>query len=102
MAENDLTSTGNLDTMDSHMKRFEGSERAGKNIFNEKLPLQGQFPSSFGDYRLSIAIQPEDQHRARYLTEGSRGPVKDRLQQGYPQIQVILHFDLVFSHTWLF
>lgn len=33
-------------------------------------------------------VQPETQHRARYLTEGSRGSVKDRTQQGFPTVKV--------------
>lgn len=35
-----------------------------------------------------MLVQPETQHRARYLTEGSRGSVKDRTQQGFPTIKV--------------
>ena len=52
--------------------------------------LQKQYPSSANGCRLEILVQPEHQHRARYLTEGSRGPVKDRSQQGFPQLQVML------------
>jgi nuclear factor of activated T-cells 5 len=37
---------------------------------------------------LKILVQPETQHRARYLTEGSRGSVKDRTQQSFPQVKV--------------
>lgn len=37
---------------------------------------------------MRILVQPETQHRARYLTEGSRGSVKDRTQQGFPTIKV--------------
>jgi hypothetical protein len=47
-----------------------------------------QFPSKVGQYELRILAQPEEQHRARYLTEGSRGAVKDRSGQGYPIIKV--------------
>lgn len=39
---------------------------------------------------LKILKQPEAQHRARYMTEGSRGAIKDVLQQGHPVVQVIL------------
>ncbi|XP_076470719.1 uncharacterized protein LOC143300724 isoform X2 [Babylonia areolata] len=48
-----------------------------------------QFPSKVGDYELRILAQPEEQHRARYLTEGSRGAVKDKSQQGYPHVKLI-------------
>ncbi len=37
---------------------------------------------------LQIVVQPEKQHRARYLTEGSRGSVKDESQQGFPTLKV--------------
>lgn len=37
-------------------------------------------------------VQPETQHRARYLTEGSRGSVKDRTQQGFPTVKVFQIF----------
>ncbi|VEL32415.1 unnamed protein product [Protopolystoma xenopodis] len=37
--------------------------------------------------RLRLIRQPETQHRARYLTEGSRGAVKDKQGDGYPMIQ---------------
>lgn len=50
--------------------------------------LTAQFPSKTANYELRIISQPEEQHRARYLTEGSRGAVKDRSQQGYPIIKV--------------
>lgn len=36
-------------------------------------------------------VQPETQHRARYLTEGSRGSVKDRTQQGFPTVKLDGH-----------
>ncbi|KAK7896177.1 hypothetical protein WMY93_021502 [Mugilogobius chulae] len=50
--------------------------------------LCGQFPSRSDGKELKILIQPETQHRARYLTEGSRGSVKDRTQQGFPTIKL--------------
>lgn len=54
----------------------------------KEASLSAQFPSKVGSYELRILTQPEEQHRARYLTEGSRGAVKDRSQQGYPVIKV--------------
>lgn len=47
-----------------------------------------QFPQKSEGKELKILIQPETQHRARYLTEGSRGSVKDRTQQGFPTVKV--------------
>lgn len=37
---------------------------------------------------LTIVKQPEQQHRARYQTEGSRGAVKDREGNGFPIVQL--------------
>lgn len=54
--------------------------------------LSTQFPQRSDGKELKILIQPETQHRARYLTEGSRGSVKDRTQQGFPTVKVcVLH-----------
>lgn len=50
--------------------------------------LSTQFPQRSDGKELKILIQPETQHRARYLTEGSRGSVKDRTQQGFPTVKV--------------
>ncbi|CAK8696150.1 uncharacterized protein LOC143453503 [Clavelina lepadiformis] len=50
--------------------------------------LHTQYPQSACGCSLHILTQPENQHRARYLTEGSRGPVKDSSQQGYPRLQL--------------
>lgn len=47
-----------------------------------------QFPHKSEGKELKILVQPETQHRARYLTEGSRGSVKDRIQQGFPTVKV--------------
>ena len=44
--------------------------------------------SSDGKISLQILKQPEKQHRARYHTEGSRGAVKDRGQNGFPSVQL--------------
>uniref|UniRef100_A0A8C7I010 RHD domain-containing protein n=1 Tax=Oncorhynchus kisutch TaxID=8019 RepID=A0A8C7I010_ONCKI len=50
--------------------------------------LSGQYPQKSEGKELKILLQPETQHRARYLTEGSRGSVKDRTQQGFPTIKL--------------
>jgi len=82
MFENDISSTGMGETQ-SH--RMLGNDVG---TLPKTSKLQGYFPSSTNGYSLEILAHPEEQHRARYLTEGSRGPVKDRTQQGFPQIQV--------------
>uniref|UniRef100_A0A3Q3DIC1 Nuclear factor of activated T-cells 5 n=1 Tax=Hippocampus comes TaxID=109280 RepID=A0A3Q3DIC1_HIPCM len=50
--------------------------------------LSTQFPQKSNGKELKMLVQPETQHRARYLTEGSRGSVKDRTQQGFPTIKL--------------
>ncbi|XP_075694642.1 nuclear factor of activated T-cells 5 isoform X2 [Rhinoderma darwinii] len=50
-----------------------------------------QFPSKSEGKDVKIVVQPETQHRARYLTEGSRGSVKDRTQQGFPTVKLEGH-----------
>ncbi|XP_047436044.1 nuclear factor of activated T-cells 5 isoform X2 [Mugil cephalus] len=50
--------------------------------------LSMQFPQKSEGKELKILVQPETQHRARYLTEGSRGSVKDRTQQGFPSVKL--------------
>ncbi|XP_034536857.1 nuclear factor of activated T-cells 5 isoform X2 [Notolabrus celidotus] len=47
-----------------------------------------QYPQKCEGKELKILVQPETQHRARYLTEGSRGSVKDRTQQGFPTLKL--------------
>jgi nuclear factor of activated T-cells 5 len=45
-----------------------------------------------GKTHLQILCQPEQQHRARYQTEGSRGAVKDRSGNGFPVVKVMIDF----------
>lgn len=44
--------------------------------------------SKNGRYQLQILAQPEQQHRARYQTEGSRGAVKDRSGNSFPIVRL--------------
>ncbi|XP_045604319.1 nuclear factor of activated T-cells 5 isoform X2 [Procambarus clarkii] len=55
------------------------------------LPLNAQLSShsSDGTMELKLISQPEEQHRARYQTEGSRGAVKDRSGLGHPTVKLI-------------
>lgn len=66
---------------------------------NNFMSLQVQYPSASHGYSLEILTQPEEQHRARYLTEGSRGAVKDHSQQSFPKIQVILYWLYIHVNT---
>lgn len=59
----------------------------------ETLPvssLHQQFThvSRDGKAQLQIITQPEQQHRARYQTEGSRGAVKDRSGNAFPVVKL--------------
>uniref|UniRef100_A0A0P4VSZ2 RHD domain-containing protein n=1 Tax=Scylla olivacea TaxID=85551 RepID=A0A0P4VSZ2_SCYOL len=54
-------------------------------------PLTAQLSarSSDGSVELKLVTQPEEQHRARYQTEGSRGAVKDRSGSGHPTVKLV-------------
>ncbi|XP_019764152.1 serine-rich adhesin for platelets isoform X6 [Dendroctonus ponderosae] len=52
------------------------------------LTTQLTYTSRFSDVVLTIIKQPEQQHRARYQTEGSRGAVKDIEGNGFPIVQL--------------
>lgn len=53
------------------------------------LSLNQQFPCRVPGYELQIQDQPEEQHRARYLTEGSRGAVKNKAGDGHAVVKLI-------------
>ncbi|XP_029464158.1 nuclear factor of activated T-cells 5 isoform X2 [Rhinatrema bivittatum] len=73
-----------------------GASESQKGLGGKKSPmLCGQYPSKSDGKELKIIVQPETQHRARYLTEGSRGSVKDRTQQGFPTVKLEGHNELV-------
>ena len=58
-------------------------------LSHSKASAENQFAvtsTQDGSVVLKIIKQPETQHRARYLTEGSRGSVKDRSGSGFPTI----------------
>lgn len=60
-------------------------------IQNGPITLSSQLTSAsrHGKVHLQILTQPEQQHRARYQTEGSRGAVKDRTGNGFPVVKLI-------------
>lgn len=60
------------------------------NIPSTPLTLSSQLSATSrnGPIHLQILCQPEQQHRARYQTEGSRGAVKDRTGNGFPVVKV--------------
>ncbi|XP_075795885.1 nuclear factor of activated T-cells 5 isoform X3 [Pelodiscus sinensis] len=73
-------------------KAGNGASESQKGTGGKKSPmLCGQYPTKSEGKELKIVVQPETQHRARYLTEGSRGSVKDRTQQGFPTVKLEGH-----------
>ncbi|KFO95611.1 Nuclear factor of activated T-cells 5, partial [Calypte anna] len=73
-------------------KAGNGASENQKGSGGKKTPmLCGQYPTKSEGKELKIVAQPETQHRARYLTEGSRGSVKDRTQQGFPTVKLEGH-----------
>ncbi|XP_041123371.1 nuclear factor of activated T-cells 5-like isoform X2 [Polyodon spathula] len=65
-----------------------GPVEGSQSLAQKAVTLSGQYPSKSEGKELKIVVQPETQHRARYLTEGSRGSVKDRTQQGFPTVKL--------------
>eukprot|EP00090_Calanus_glacialis_P016463 TRINITY_DN25771_c0_g1_i1.p1 TRINITY_DN25771_c0_g1~~TRINITY_DN25771_c0_g1_i1.p1 ORF type:complete len:1340 (-),score=275.51 TRINITY_DN25771_c0_g1_i1:1376-5395(-) len=55
---------------------------------NNGLQQQGNSTTSDGSIVFKIINQPENQHRARYQTEGSRGAIKDRSGTGFPTLKL--------------
>ncbi|XP_065516573.1 nuclear factor of activated T-cells 5-like isoform X2 [Lathamus discolor] len=77
-------------------KAGNGASENQKGAGEKKSPvLCGQYPTKSEGKELKIVVQPETQHRARYLTEGSRGSVKDRTQQGFPTVKLEGHSEPV-------
>ena len=73
-----LLISGKLGKHVSHRERSEVS--AG---FSQATAI-----SRDGSVVLRIVKQPESQHRARYLTEGSRGSVKDKTGSSFPTVTI--------------
>ncbi|KAG1703663.1 Nuclear factor of activated T-cells 5 [Nymphon striatum] len=67
--------------------------KSPNNVEFIKSILHKNYPSASlihgHEVKLEIISQPEKQHRARYLTEGSRGAVKDYTGNCYPEIKLI-------------
>ena len=59
-------------------------------IVAKEIKLFSNYPSksALHNCELKIVKQPESHHRARYMTEGSRGTIKDRTGRGYPVVQL--------------
>eukprot|EP00079_Xenopus_tropicalis_P015674 XP_004913671.1 PREDICTED: nuclear factor of activated T-cells 5 isoform X3 [Xenopus tropicalis] len=85
-----------LSQLNSDSKGHTGNGAAENSKGGKKsLVLCEQYPAKAEAKELKIVVQPETQHRARYLTEGSRGSVKDRTQQGFPTVKLEGHNESV-------
>ncbi|XP_038662325.1 nuclear factor of activated T-cells 5 isoform X1 [Scyliorhinus canicula] len=69
-------------------KGSNGTTEPQKTYLKKGPTLTGHYPVKSEGKELRVLVQPETQHRARYLTEGSRGSVKDRTQQGFPTVKL--------------
>ncbi|XP_041046895.1 nuclear factor of activated T-cells 5 isoform X1 [Carcharodon carcharias] len=78
-----LTSEGKNSSKGSN-----GTTEPPKTTLKKGPALTGHYPGKSEGKELKVLVQPETQHRARYLTEGSRGSVKDRTQQGFPTVKL--------------
>lgn len=82
--------------VESNGAKLSGNKVGGKVGVNRpgvppNLPsLSAQLSARSSDrtVELRLVSQPEEQHRARYQTEGSRGAVKDRTGTGHPTVKV--------------
>ncbi|KNC25818.1 hypothetical protein FF38_08157, partial [Lucilia cuprina] len=73
-------------------KFIAASARAMTRVAHKRQPAtppNSVATSSNGRIQLEIVSQPEQQHRARYQTEGSRGAVKDRSGNGFPIVRLV-------------
>jgi hypothetical protein len=82
---------GRVETAPASVVRTQGRPQAVVSRRSAAVPLASQLlgMSRDGKTHLQILCQPEQQHRARYQTEGSRGAVKDRSGNGFPVVKVI-------------
>ncbi|XP_054158889.1 nuclear factor of activated T-cells, cytoplasmic 3-like [Oppia nitens] len=67
-----------------------GGGGGGLSFAAKEIKLFSDYPSKSADgsRELRIVKQPEAHHRARYMTEGSRGTIKDRTGRSYPAVQL--------------
>lgn len=82
---------GHAETAPAAVPRTQGRPQAIVNRRSAGVSLASQLPgmSRDGKTHLQILCQPEQQHRARYQTEGSRGAVKDRSGNGFPAVKLV-------------
>ena len=67
------------------------------NSVTDESPDSAESVTATSGLCLRVTRQPEEQHRARYLSEGSRGAIKDRSGTSNCTIQVIF-----FNRDWYY
>ncbi|XP_064466284.1 nuclear factor of activated T-cells 5-like isoform X2 [Ornithodoros turicata] len=90
-ADSTTHSTSNLFSPHPVSALSKGGAARRINQVVKRPTLYMSFPSRsrHGAVEVKILAQPEEQHRARYLTEGSRGAVKDRTGMGFPSVKLV-------------
>uniref|UniRef100_A0A182N093 Nuclear factor of activated T-cells 5 n=1 Tax=Anopheles dirus TaxID=7168 RepID=A0A182N093_9DIPT len=97
-SNNSSTSTTNTNTprntTTNHRAAGVGSSSGSSlpfrlNVGGAEPPALASSTNRDGKIQLQIVTQPEQQHRARYQTEGSRGAVKDRSGNGFPVVRLV-------------
>lgn len=76
----------------NHNQGYMSARSVGKRLPPGTTPTLTSNLSPFsreGRVQLQIISQPEEQHRARYQTEGSRGAIKDRKGNGFPTVKLV-------------
>lgn len=76
----------------NHNQNYMPSRSVGKRLPPGTTPTLTSNLAPFtrdGRAQLQIVSQPEEQHRARYQTEGSRGAIKDRKGNGFPTVKLV-------------
>lgn len=73
----------------SALSRSSAARRINQVVKRPTLYVSFPSRSRHGAVEVKILAQPEEQHRARYLTEGSRGAVKDRSGMGFPTVKLV-------------
>lgn len=83
-----ITSASNWNL--ANLDQNQPSSLSAPGLATKEIKLFSNYPSKsvIHNCELRIMKQPETHHRARYMTEGSRGTIKDRTGRGYPVVQL--------------
>ena len=76
---------GNILSQQQQQQQRQQNNQSGKIKLFSNYSSKSQLPM----IELKVLKQPECHHRARYMTEGSRGAIKDETGRGFPVVQLI-------------